>query len=145
MSSENNQPAPENRGRQPAAEALNSQGPLLVGNSFPLSLVRRRVVIEPVELKTVRRELRERGFLSFWGHPATLPAASRVLGVDLTPSRPRPAVILDPELVPSLDGISFRECRVLSPTYSPGFRPAPGEEVAEKEIREWTALRLSWK
>ncbi len=65
---------------------------LLIGSTFPLSLIRAPVRIVPSSLD----ELRER-----------LPGAE-------------------------------------SPDYTPGFRPAIGEEVTPEQISGWQILRLFW-
>ena len=117
----------------------------LTGNSFPLGLVRRRVVIEPRSLEEYRARLASGGWVSFWGHENTLSAARTVCGFDLRPREARPAVILDAEGYPSLYGESYRECWVLSGEYEPGFRPALGEEVPAERIVRWQVLRISWE
>lgn len=119
--------------------------PILIGSAFPLSLIRRRVVIELCELDWVRGELKNRPFASFWGHANTLAAASAMLGVDITPRTERPAVALDPDQFPALDGVSYRECFILSPDYAPGFRPKVGEELGPDKIADWQALRMRWE
>lgn len=117
----------------------------LTGNSFPMSLIRRRVVIEPRTLSEYREELASGDWESYWGHENTLSAAKAECGVDLRPREPRPAVALDGEGYPCLYGESFRECWVLSPEYEPGFRPALGEEVSADKIERWQVLRLVWE
>lgn len=123
---------------------LDSAG-LLVGNSFPLSLVRRRVVIEPVAVETLRAALATKFVRSFWGHANTLAAVSRWLGSDLTPASERPALFCDAVTrLPMLDGEIFAECWVISPDYAPGFRPTLGVEVPPEKIPTWQVLRLTW-
>jgi hypothetical protein len=125
----------------PAAESKT----LLIGNTFPMSLIRRRVEIEPVSMTTLGRALEGKCVASFWGHVNTLAAASAHVGVDLTPRAERPSLHLNNEDLPSLDGKVFDECWVLSPNYTPGFRPAIGEEVAPIKISAWQVLRISWR
>lgn len=117
----------------------------LTGNSFPMSLIRRRVVIEPRTLAEYRGKLNDGGWESYWGHENTLSVAKAECGVDLRPREPRPAVTLDGEGYPCLYGESFRECWVLSPEYAPGFRPALGEEVSADKIECWQVLRIVWE
>ncbi len=117
----------------------------LTGNSFPLGLVRRRVVIEPVSLEEYRARLSAGGWESYWGHENTLAAARAVCGVDLRPREARPAVTLDADGYPSLYGETYRECWVLSPEYEPGFRPALGEEVPAERILRWQVLVIRWE
>lgn len=130
---------------QPPDQPLTSPFPILIGSTFPLSLVRRRVVIEPLEQERVRLELQCRPFASFWGHVNTLAAANSMLGADVTPRTERPAVALDPNQFPALDGVSYRECFILSPDYAPGFRPKVGEELGPDKIAGWQALRMRWE
>lgn len=117
----------------------------LVGNSFPLSLVRRRVVITPERVEVLWERLQTAPAVSFWGHTSTLPHASRLVGVDLTPHTERPALVLDEKGLPRFEGQSFRECWLLSPDYVPGFRPAIGAEVPAEQITGWQVLRISWE
>lgn len=117
----------------------------LIGSTFPLSLIRRRVVIEPGAIEDLRACLAAAPPASFWGHRNTLAQASALTGVDLTPRTERPAIELDHEGFPGLEGETFRACWVLSPDYVPGFRPAIGEEVPAAKIRGWQVLRVSWE
>ena len=89
---------------------------VLVGNAFPLSLVRN-----------------------------TRLAAEAVLGVSLAPKTPRPAITLSAEARPQLEGYTFDTCWVLSPDYRKDFRPAIGQEVPLDAIRGWHALKLTWQ
>ncbi|MBO4632276.1 MAG: hypothetical protein J5858_10165, partial [Lentisphaeria bacterium] len=108
---------------------------VLIGNSFPLVLIRRRVTITPVPEQVVRQRLCSAGkVVSFWGHLNTLPAAEAFLGIPLTPARDRPAISLDEDQFPVLDGKRFTECFVLSPDYRNGFRPSIGQEVPLDQI-----------
>lgn len=115
---------------------------ILVGNSFPLSLIRRRVTIEPRGIADLLRRLRGKDIVSFWGHRNTLAAINGQLGVDLTPAVERPALSLSAEKLPMYAGEVFTECWVLSPDYKSGFRPAVGEEVAPELILGWQCLHL---
>jgi hypothetical protein len=123
----------------------NNEKAILIGSAFPLTLIRRRVVITPCSLETVRDELRARPFVSFWGHDNTLVAAHSLLGIDLKPREERPAVTLNTEQFPTLYGQVFTECLILSPNYIPGFRPKIGEEVGKEKITGWQALRIVWE
>jgi hypothetical protein len=119
--------------------------PFLIGNSFPLSLVRRRAEIEPRPLDELRESLRTRPWHSFWGHSNTIQAANALLGVDVSPASERPAITLSEERLPSLEGTTVRECWILSPDYRPGFRPPPNIEVAPEKILGWQVVRITWK
>lgn len=117
----------------------------LIGNAFPLSLVRgHRVAIEELSLDELRQMLKASEPDSFWGHENTRAIAEATLGVPLKPAVERPAMVLDSEGYPMLDGRSYKVCYVLSPDYTPGFRPQIGTEVAASDIRAWHALRLTW-
>ncbi len=122
----------------------NRTGPVLLGSTFPLSLIRCAVTIAPAGLDALREALRLRGVASFWGHANTLEAANALLGVDVRPATERPALRLAADGRPMLDGRVFDECWVLSPDYVTGFRPAPGEEVPADKIVGWQVLRMEW-
>lgn len=124
-------------------------GTLLIGNTFPLTLVRGwRVEIEEVKAETLRETLASGAAVrSFWGHAETQGAAEAFLGVSagtLTPRVPRPALRLNAEGLPELDGECFAECYVLSPDVAGGGRPAPGQAAAPSAITGWHVLRLRW-
>ena len=118
---------------------------ILIGSTFPLSLVRRPVRIVPADVEELRAELSKRVVVSFWGHQNTLSAAGELLGVDLTPRSERPAINLTEEKLPQLDGQTFTEAWVVSPDFVPGYRPAIGEEVQLDKIRGWQVLTVRWE
>ena len=119
---------------------------LLIGNSFPFSLVRcDRLVVESVLLSALQSSLAGAEVSSFWGHENTRAAAERVLGVSLAPRTERPAVTLSPNMHPMLYGDVFDTCWLLSPDYREGFRPAIGQEVGLDQIAGWHVLKLTWK
>jgi hypothetical protein len=128
----------------PIRSAISGDGPLLVGNSFPFPLIRRRVVIEPLSDGEARDLLMGRGFVSFWGHGNTLHAAREFLGVDLAPRTSRPALTLDEANIPSLDGMSSSDVLVISPEYAPGYRPEIGQEVPIEKILGFQALLITF-
>lgn len=128
-----------------ASTTHHAASPILIANSFPLSLIRRPVRIAPRRLEELRQTLTQGPFFSFWGHANTLGAANRLLGMDITPTTERPVIELDQELFPMADGRSYRVCWVLSPDYRPGFRPAIGEQVAETDIVGWQVLMIDWQ
>lgn len=117
---------------------------MLIGSTFPLSLIRRSVTISPQPIEILREEIQTRPVSSFWGHKNTLLAAGHLLGVEVKPKTERPALILDAEYYPCLDGECFRECWVLSPDYINGFRPAIAEEVSGDKIIGWQVLKIIW-
>ncbi|MEG2075886.1 MAG: hypothetical protein RRY34_05210 [Victivallaceae bacterium] len=117
---------------------------LLIGNSFPLSLIVRRVVIEPISLDEFRRFAGGKVIHSFWGHSNTLAAAGAECKVDLTPREERAVVTVSPEGFPVFDGMTFGVCFLISPFYCRNFRPAVGEEVPAEMIKDWQILKLIW-
>lgn len=119
---------------------------VLVGNAFPLSLVRNtRLMVESKSVDDLREMLVGAEVVSFWGHENTRLAAEAVLGVSLAPKTPRPAILLSSESRPQLDGRTFDICWILSPDYRAGFRPAIGQEVAATAIVGWHVLKLTWQ
>lgn len=119
---------------------------ILVGNSFPLSLVRRPVRIKPRTQAEWRQTLvQATGVQSYWGHSNTLALASAWAGVDLTPARQRPALTVDSDGYPCLGGQAFTSCWAISPDYAVGFRPKEGEIVTAEKIIGWQALEIVWE
>lgn len=117
---------------------------ILVGNVFPTALIRARVEIAPSTMEDFHKDVEGNEVASFWGHANTLGVANAFAGVDLTPETERPAIRLDAENHPSLDGVSFDECWLISPDYRPGFRPAIGVEVTSEDITGWQVLKVTW-
>ena len=118
---------------------------ILVGNTFPLTLVRgHRVTCEEIPIDALRARLAERSVASTWGHANTRAAAEAILRVSLAPAVARPILALDHDYYPVFEGERFMEAYVLSPDYVANFRPAIGEEVAPESIRSWHALQLKW-
>ena len=118
--------------------------PVLLGNSFPLSLVRRAVRIDPRTVEELRKEVAERGCISYWGHANTLSAAKAFLGFDPAPSSDRPALALNDDSMPVFEGIAFHKVWILSPDYLPGFRPDICHEVTPEQIPGWQVLRMDF-
>lgn len=126
--------------------AMNTQADrILIGNSFPLTLIRgHRVVCEEIALDALREKLAGTEVVSFWGHENTRAVAEAILGVGLKPACDRPVLKLDSEGYPAYEGVRHRVCYVLSPDYVEARRPAVGEVVPADAIRAWYALRLVW-
>ena len=119
---------------------------VLIGNSFPFSLVRcERLIVETKPLTALKEALAGVEVASFWGHENTRAAAETVLGVSLAPRTERPALTLSPGKCPMLYGAVFDVCWLLSPDYPEGFRPAIGEEVSPDQIAGWHVLKLTWQ
>ena len=100
---------------------------VLIGNSFPFSLIRSdKVVVESKNLDSLRKEVDGSLLFSFWGHANTRALAESQLGVSLKPRSERPAITLSEKGLPMLAGETFDLCWLLSPDYPKGFRPAIG-------------------
>lgn len=117
---------------------------MFIGNTFPLTLVRRPVVIEPISEDEAKHYIKYNNPISFWGHENTLKIASEYAGIDLTPKIPRPALSLNDELLPELFDHTSQFILVLSPEYQNGFRPAVGVEVEADQILGWTWLLVEF-
>lgn len=63
----------------------SNQAQLLIGNTFPLTLIRRAVNITPQSLDNLCAALATSEVHSFWGHIDTLEIASTTVGADLAP------------------------------------------------------------
>lgn len=118
---------------------------ILLGNTYPLNLVRRPVRIEPASLDELRQLAKDQGFLSFWGHDNTRAAVTQVLGFDPAPKAHRPSLTLSAENLPTLDDTTFDQVWILSPDYVPGFRPPLGSEVHPDKIISWQVLHLTFE
>jgi len=118
--------------------------PFLVSNSFPFSLIRRRVVVEPRTIEELKNALSSQKWISTWGHSNTVGVVSAISGVDLRPETERPAISLSDQNLPSLGRITFEECWLISPHYAAGFRPQIHQEVSEDKILDWQVLLLDW-
>ena len=124
-----------------------SSVPVLIGNTFPLVLVRRKTIIAPYPLGELKARLAAVGverIISFWGHKDTLPVANATLGVDVTPRIDRPVLSLSPDSLPMLFGHTFDEVFILSPDYKSGIRPALGAVVAVEAIASWQVLKITF-
>jgi hypothetical protein len=125
-------------------DAYFAMTPVLLGNSFPLSLIRRPVNISPRSVAELQEAVKKRGLISFWGHTNTIPAARQLTGFDVTPAVDRPALTLSTEMLPGLAGCEHDEVWVLSPDYIPGFRPQIGQEVGAGKIAGWQVLLITF-
>lgn len=118
---------------------------LLLGNSFPFSLIRRPVRVFPFGLDSFAAVLARHRVLSFWGHTNTLALAGELLGCDLTPPLERPALRLSANALPYYLGEEFTRCWILSPDYKEDFRPQIGQEIGADMILGWQLLCLEWQ
>lgn len=124
---------------------MQNESSILIGNTFPLSLVRRPVRIQPAQPGELKQAVAGKRVVSFWGHESTRAQAESVAGVPLAPDTERPAIQLQESGLPSLAGQTFCECWVLSPDYRNDFRPATGTEVPAELIAGWQILRITWE
>ena len=118
---------------------------ILIGNSFPLSLIRTNVSLMQKSVDELRWALLHKEVASFWGHENTRPWAEELLGVSLRPQVSRPVLTLAANCFPMLDGEVFDECWVLSPNYKGVGRPKIGEEVQPSQIVGWQVVKIDWK
>ena len=124
---------------------MNDKKEMLVGNSFPLSLVRGgEVRMTCPSLCELQKLVRDSEVVSYWGHENTRSVAEAVLGASLKPKCDRPALAIDPSGRPTLEGESFDTCWVLSPDYVKGYRPAIGHEVGPESITGWSVVKIEW-
>lgn len=124
---------------------MKNESSILIGNTFPLSLVRRPVRIRPAKLGELQQAAAGKRAASFWGHENTRAQAEAVAGLPLAPHVERPAIQLQESGLPSLNGQTFCECWILSPDYAENFRPATGGEVSPEQIRTWQVLKITWE
>ena len=124
---------------------MQNNASILIGNTFPLTLIRRAVHIGPQTLDALLEATKGKTVVSFWGHANTLKRVEQFTGLSLAPSRERPIIQLQESRLPSMNGQTFCECWVLSPDYISSFRPAMGEEVPPEKISGWQILQLTWE
>ena len=117
----------------------------LIGNAFPMTLVRREMAVAPMDIRDFREYLTDVELVSFWGHENTLDAASEFVGRDLTPNGKRPVVTLNADGFPTLHGREFREVFIISPNYDRAVRPGLEKEVSLAGIVDWTVLAMRFK
>lgn len=116
----------------------------LIGNTFPMGLIARTVRIMPSSREALVRTVADTTVFSFWGHAESLAAVSDFLGFSVTPRAPRPALQLDRGGWPTLHGVRFRECWVVTPKPVPGLRPANVDSPAQAPTNQWSVLRMQW-
>lgn len=124
---------------------MSESGGILIGNTFPWPLIRRRIQAAPVSPEEFRKKIRMGKVIrSFWGHPDTVREASAFCGVDLTPEEDRMVLTLSPRGFPCLGDEEFRECYIVSPEYEYFFRPGTPAGKAP-EIIGWVILQINWE
>lgn len=118
---------------------------ILIGNAFPLVMVRRKVTVEPVSLETLKFQAAGKEICSFWGHNNSLESACEFTDLNLAADTERPEIHLSTEGYLLFDGQTFEECWIVSPNYINDYRPKIGEEVAIEKIESWQILKLTWE
>lgn len=115
---------------------------ILLGNSFPLGLVRRPAHLTPLRKEDLLTLLEGKEIVSFWGHQNTVSLVNAYLGREI-PCR-RVALGLSRDLLPSIDGETFPRVVILTPRYREGFRPQIGVEPTPGDLDGWESLLLSF-
>ena len=125
--------------------SMQNEHAILIGNSFPLSLIRRSIRMEPQPISVLQMALAGKRVVSFWGHANTLHRAEEFAGCGLAPESERPILQLNDDLFPTLGTEVFSKVWILSPDYTGRFRPAVGEEVPPEKIEGWQILKITWE
>lgn len=119
---------------------------ILIGNTFPLTLIRKKtVIIKEENLEKLRELLSKAEVYSFWGHENTRKAAEQFIGVSLQTKEFRPTISLNKEGFPMLYGEKFFECWIVSPNENKSYRLAISSELSNETIESWSILKLVWK
>lgn len=117
----------------------------LIGNAFPLSLIRgRKVLIEEVSIDVFKSCVKGAVLVSFWGHENTLEKAEEFLGVSIKPIENRPSIRLSERNLPMIYGEEYKECWIVSPNYDDELRHEIGCELGKDVIHSWSILKLIW-
>lgn len=118
---------------------------ILIGNTFPIAMVKRNVKIYPITLKSLRNEIvNSKKVYTYWGHENTRNIAQKILGIEFPKDDFRKPLSLSAEGYPLWGNIEFKKCYILSPNYRDGFRPSINREVTLDEILSWKALEMEW-
>ncbi len=118
---------------------------VLIGNTFPMTLIRRKATIQPVSMDTFIKTAQSSAVYSFWGHENTLEAIKETTGLDLKVKGERPVISLSENKLPVLYGQEFNTVWIVNPDYKGNFRPKIGEEVGLEKIKGWSVLLLKFK
>ena len=118
---------------------------ILIGNTWPTTLIRRSVRIDVISIGVLKEHIRWADEVySFWGHQNTIAVANKLLGIDVTPKKERPAISLTSQNLPIFEDEVFWQVFLLNPDYRPGFRPQIGQEVGEADITGWACLKVTY-
>lgn len=119
--------------------------PILISNSFPFSLIRRRVVVEPSTVPDLLTAMHARPWVSAWGHQNTVDLASKLLSADLRTRIEKPTLTLQETRLPQFEGNVFSEVWLLSITPIDGLSREEQREIQPHQIKDWQVLRLVWE
>lgn len=124
---------------------------MLIGNTYPASLIRRDTLFRPISLNDAQQFVRiaqeiGEGPISYWGHSNTVALASGMLGVDLTPREERPTITLDNEAFPTLYGKAHQMVLVVSADIRPDhIKPRSDKsEYKPEDIAGWRYLLVTF-
>lgn len=118
---------------------------IIIGNTFPLSMIKREVRIYPISIESLREIIQNSDEVySYWGHANTIRIAEKFLNVMFQRKDFRKHLSLSLCNKPLWNDIEFKKCFVLSPNYKNGFRPSINKEVTIDEIVSWQALVVEW-
>lgn len=117
---------------------------VLIGSSFPMSITRSRVEVEPIDLDTFKAEIDGLDVVSAWQHSNTLVAVKEYTGLDLTPPIVRPRIRMTEDTKrPCIEWEEWRFPLVFSKMYA--VIPLYKEVVnGVPDVTDWNILRLSW-
>ena len=120
---------------------------ILVGNTFPMSLIRRECFIVPVSSQEFKQfiELENPEIVSFWGHKNTIRVVYQIFNIDVTPIEDRPVLRLSSNRLPYYMNKEWKQVYVISPTYKADVgRPDPKIEVTPDMIKDWQILKIAF-
>lgn len=111
----------------------------LVGNTYPSSLVERKVICCPISIQSALYILSDE-FESYWGHDNTIPYVKNYIGIDVTPKIKRNSIRLNADGYPLFNNELYKIVIVISPRYQSGYRPNENEAASIDKITEWNCI-----
>ena len=115
--------------------------PILVGNTFPTTFIRRYAEFFPISRRFAQM-LMTSGFVSYYGHKDTTGIVKQLTGFDVTPAENRPALGLSSWKLPRLNGAIFKKVLCISADYKGEVRPPVGQRAALEEIKGWSFVLI---